>query len=146
VYWGICIIQLNADDSINFLQPLEPYIAPLRKSILQKIDILILNPNNNGFAKALLIGEKTLIDPNITEAYTALGIVHIIAISGMHLDIIGKYLISMTKWLPKQKWLQLFELIFITTIIIIYTLVTRRKSISSSCRFVFLYYKNRNLL
>jgi len=106
------------------LQPLEPYIAPLRKSILQKIDILILNPNNNGFAKALLIGEKTLIDPNITEAYTALGIVHIIAISGMHLDIIGKYLISMTKWLPKQKWLQLFELIFITTIIIIYTLVT----------------------
>lgn len=124
VYWGICIIQLNADDSIDFLHSLEPYIAPLRKSILQKIDILILNPNNNGFAKALLIGEKTLIDPSITEAYTALGIVHIIAISGMHLDIIGKYLINMTEWLPKQKWLQLFELIFIITIIIVYTLVT----------------------
>jgi competence protein ComEC len=124
VYWGICIIQLNADDSIDFLHSLEPYIAPLRKSILQKIDILILNPNNNGFAKALLIGEKTLIDPSITEAYTALGIVHIIAISGMHLDIIGKYLISMTEWLPKQKWLQIFELIFIITIIIAYTLVT----------------------
>ncbi len=125
IFWGICIIQLNADGSLAFLDVFEPYITPIRNSILQKIDVFINNTTNNGFAKAMLIGEKTHIDPSITEAYTALGIVHIIAISGMHLDIIGKYLISITTWLPKLKWLQLLELVFILAVIFIYTLITQ---------------------
>ncbi len=124
IFWGTCIIQLNADSYFRLLHLFEPYIAPLRKSIIRKIDFFLINSNNNDFAKALLIGEKTHIDPTITEAYTALGIVHIIAISGMHLDIIGKYLLSITSWLPKQKWMQLFELIFIIITIIVYTLIT----------------------
>ena len=39
--------------------------------------------------KAMLLGEKGMLDPELKELYQAGGIVHILSISGLHLSIIG---------------------------------------------------------
>ena len=41
-----------------------------------------------GLAEALLVGYKQDLDPETVSDYTSTGIVHVIAISGMHLGII----------------------------------------------------------
>lgn len=123
-FWGYCIVQFQEKNSDGLLiEILEPYIQPIRDIILRKIDLFILSNSNNQFAKALLIGQKSNIDNATLEAYTALGIVHIIAISGMHLDLVANYLTKITGWLPRNKYLQLIELFFLIIAISAYTLV-----------------------
>ena len=39
--------------------------------------------------KAMLLGEKGTLDAELKELYRASGIIHILAISGLHLSIIG---------------------------------------------------------
>lgn len=39
--------------------------------------------------KAMLLGEKGMLDPELKELYQAGGIIHILSISGLHLSIIG---------------------------------------------------------
>lgn len=124
LFWGYCIAQFQEKNSDGLLiEILEPYIQPIRDIILRKIDLFILSNSNNQFAKALLIGQKSNIDNATLEAYTALGIVHIIAISGMHLDLVANYLTKITGWLPRNKYLQLIELFFLIIAISAYTLV-----------------------
>ena len=52
----------------------------------------ITNKEANGFAQAIVLGVKMDMDKGLMTAYTQLGIVHIIAISGMHLEILFKNL------------------------------------------------------
>ena len=86
------------------------FISHTRVWMIQKIDRHIIDKEASGFAKALLIGVKSDVDKNIIKAYTQLGIIHIIAISGMHLDIIFKNLVFVTGHLPRKIfWRLLFQ-------------------------------------
>jgi competence protein ComEC len=54
------------------------------------------------------------MDKRLFNAYIQLGIIHIIAISGMHLEILFKNLSSITQLLPRQKvyiWIELIILL-----------------------------------
>ena len=124
IFWGYCIVLFQEVSRDNYLLQLaEQFILPIREAILCKIDLFIITHSNNQLAKALLIGQKNNIDPSTLEAYTVLGIVHIIAISGMHIDLVANYLTKLTGWLPQHRFFQLLELIFLTTVIITYTLI-----------------------
>ncbi|GAA4320253.1 ComEC/Rec2 family competence protein [Flaviaesturariibacter amylovorans] len=59
-----------------------------------------------GLAEALLIGYKADLDPELVQAYTNTGVVHIIAISGMHLALVYALLLGLTTPLRKSKWLR----------------------------------------
>lgn len=54
-----------------------------------------------GIAQALLIGYREELDKGIVQAYTNTGVVHIIAISGLHLGLIYITLLQLLKWMPK---------------------------------------------
>ena len=91
--------------------------------MIQKIDNHLVNKKASGFAKALLIGVKSDIDKNIIKAYTQLGIIHIIAISGMHLDIIFKNLVYITRRLPRKIFWRFIELSFVLFMVWVYTFI-----------------------
>jgi competence protein ComEC len=55
------------------------------------------------------------------DAYKQLGILHIIAISGMHLEILFFNLTRFTKWLPSNSFFKIVELIFLLTVVWLYT-------------------------
>jgi len=78
-------------------------IANLQKNISSGKDEL-------GIAEALLIGYTNDLDKDLVQAYSNTGVVHIIAISGMHLALIYVLLVWLFAKIPfinKSKWLQL---------------------------------------
>lgn len=140
VYWGYCLLQLKSNKPNYFISITDNYIQPIRNQLIHKLNVFIPHFQHNQFAQALLIGEKTQLDSTTIETYTALGIMHIIAISGMHLDMIGRNLLKLTQWWPKNVWLNAIELIFLLSTVCIYTLIAHSSpSIVRACIFFCLF-------
>jgi competence protein ComEC len=77
-------------------------LAVLKKNINTGRDEL-------GIAEALLIGYTNDLDKDLVQAYSNTGVVHIIAISGMHLGLIYVLLVfvfSKISFVNKSRWLQ----------------------------------------
>jgi competence protein ComEC len=92
------------------------------------VDILQQNINTGkdelGIAEALLIGYTNDLDKDIIQAYSNTGVVHIIAISGMHLGLIYGLLFWLFPKLPfikRAKWLQA---VLILTFLWLFSLLT----------------------
>jgi competence protein ComEC len=114
ILWGVNIAILTKQYALLSIPYPEAFIKTIRFSIIQKLNQTIPQKAANAFAQAMLIGVKGEMDKSIIKAYTQLGIIHIIAISGMHLDIIYQYLAQFTKWLPRKvffRWLEFFMLL-----------------------------------
>ncbi|WP_155988237.1 ComEC/Rec2 family competence protein [Oribacterium sp. P6A1] len=69
----------------------EPFETGLQKIRMRVCGILdeITEEEDSGIYKALLAGEKSFMDKEIRELYQRNGIAHILAVSGLHLSIIG---------------------------------------------------------
>jgi competence protein ComEC len=86
-----------------------------REKVVDIIRENIKGDKEAGLAEALLIGYKDDLDKSLVQAYSNMGVVHIVAISGLHLGLIYWLLGLMLKPLEKKKslrWLQL--LLFIS--------------------------------
>ena len=82
------------------------------------IDILRSNIKGDkelGLAEALLIGYKDDLDQSLVQSYTNTGVVHVIAISGLHLGLIYWLLVQLLKSLQKNKKLRWLRPILIIT-------------------------------
>ncbi len=55
-----------------------------------------------GLYKAILIGDKSDISPAILENFKAVGCVHILAISGMHVGLLAMLFIGSVSWILKR--------------------------------------------
>src|SRR5690606_36576774 len=66
-----------------------------------------------GLAEALLIGYKDDLDKTLVEAYSNTGVVHVIAISGLHLGLVYWLLLILTKPLSKRSfsWVRFFIIV-----------------------------------
>jgi competence protein ComEC len=69
---------------------------------------LHLDPVSAGLYQALLVGSRTNIDPQTLETFKATGCMHILAISGLHLSLLGLFAVSVfTLALKRSQWLLL---------------------------------------
>jgi competence protein ComEC len=68
--------------------------------ILQKF---ISGAKEQGLAEALLIGYKDDLDKSLVQSYSNTGVVHIIAISGLHLGLIYGLLLLLTRPVKRNK-------------------------------------------
>ena len=123
VSWGNVIYLTTQQQNLMWFSYPNGIISHIRIWMIQKIDRHITDKEASGFAKALLIGVKSDVDKNIIKAYTQLGIIHIIAISGMHLDIIFKNLVFVTGHLPRKIFWRLLELAIVLITVWIYTFI-----------------------
>jgi competence protein ComEC len=64
------------------------FLVASRQKLLQIINSYVPGKKEAGLAAALLIGYKNDLDKSLVNAYTNTGVVHIIAISGLHLGLI----------------------------------------------------------
>ncbi|HEY0040374.1 MAG TPA: ComEC/Rec2 family competence protein, partial [Flavisolibacter sp.] len=90
------------------------FIEQSRKWVVATIRNYIPGEKEQGLAEALLIGYKDDLDKNLVQAYSNTGVVHIIAISGLHLGLIYWLLLGLTKPLKGNKkliWLRLVLII-----------------------------------
>ena len=121
--WGILLFFLTREKNLFQIPYPEKFITYCRNSVIEKINTSILSSQSNAFAKSLLLGVKTNANKELLNAYKQLGIIHIVAISGMHLEIIFKNILRVTSWLPRNKILKAVELIIVLGSVWTYTLM-----------------------
>ncbi len=78
-------------------------LFPIRRKVLSILRSYIHGEKEQGLAEALLIGYKDDLDKNLVQSYTNTGVVHIIAISGLHLGLIYWLLVQLFKPFKKRK-------------------------------------------
>lgn len=61
----------------------------LRRALSQTADDLISDKSVRGMVKGMILGEKEYLEDDLKESFRANGISHILAISGLHLSIVG---------------------------------------------------------
>ncbi|HEX4877100.1 MAG TPA: ComEC/Rec2 family competence protein [Chitinophagaceae bacterium] len=85
------------------------FLYNTRNKILDILRQYINGDKELGLAEALLIGYKNDLEQSLVQSYTNTGVVHIIAISGLHLGLIYWLLTILMKPLEKRKrikWLR----------------------------------------
>jgi len=90
-------------------------IYSLREKIVKILSENIQSGKEAGFAKALLIGYTDDLDKELIQSYSNTGVVHIIAISGLHLGIIFALLNVAVTPLRKKKYSRLIAVLIIMT-------------------------------
>lgn len=123
LFWGTLVAQYHASSSFLSEMVSAQWVIEVRQYFISKIDCSFADPESNTFAKSLLFGTKSDMSPSLKSAYQQLGILHIIAISGMHLDILFKLLEKGTLWLPNKNWARWTKLISLLLIVWSYTLI-----------------------
>ncbi len=89
-------------------------IFTTRAWVLAALRQFIPGQKEQALAEALLIGYRDDLDKNLVQAYSNTGVVHVIAISGLHLGIIYWLLLRLTwplKRTARLRWLRVFLII-----------------------------------
>lgn len=73
-----------------------------RKACLGILGRYIKPDRELGVAEALLLGYREDLDPKLYQAYANVGVVHLIAISGLHIGLIYLVLIWLFRFLPER--------------------------------------------
>ncbi len=84
------------------------YLQILQQKIRTRLQQNITGAQEKAVAAALLIGYKQDIDADLMKSYSNTGVIHVIAISGLHLGLIYGLLIGIFNWMPGstiKKWI-----------------------------------------
>ncbi len=100
------------------------FIYDSRRSVLDILRKNIPGDKESGLAEALLIGYKDDLDQKLVQSYTNTGVVHIIAISGMHIGLIYWLLVIVFKPLQKKRKLKWLIPIFIISGLWLFSFLT----------------------
>ncbi len=89
------------------------YVGKLRNSLTESFSIHHYNPEINIMIRALLFGQRQDMDEETTANYTNAGVVHILAISGLHIAVLFYILNLLLKPLQRLKKGKLLQLILV---------------------------------
>ncbi len=90
------------------------FLFQMRDKIIRVIQKNIPEQKSAGLAEALLIGYRNDLDQELVSAYANTGVIHVIAISGLHLGLLFVVLMRITSFLKysqQNKWLQFLLII-----------------------------------
>ncbi len=101
------------------------FIFWARQAVINSLQKYIVgNKKVSGIAEALLIGYKEDLDKDVVQAYSNTGVVHIIAISGMHLGLIYVGLVWLFSRMPYIKRSAITRVILIIACLWLFSLIT----------------------
>ncbi len=115
--WQEKDIQKIGEDDSNFLVS----FSLSARDKIKDITTQTLVPPYNYLLVGMLLGEKSFIPPYLKEVFAEAGIMHILAVSGLHVGIIAMALLAFLSLLRLPKKLKLFTLILI---LIMYASIT----------------------
>ncbi len=90
-------VQVESLDSHNLREEarynfLSAFVYPVRRSVADRLDMLI-GGEEAKFLKGLIIGERSEIPIEVKTAFINAGVMHILAVSGLHVAIVAMILI-----------------------------------------------------
>ncbi len=98
-------------------------IFKLRDKAIEILRKFIPGKKEQGVAEALLIGYKNDLDKSLVQSYSNTGVVHIIAISGLHLGLIYGLLIWIFKMFRKGPALRIIQPVITLVVIWMFTFI-----------------------
>ncbi|MBK8609730.1 MAG: ComEC/Rec2 family competence protein [Chitinophagaceae bacterium] len=116
----VILEQSKASAANRFWQ----FIYKVREYVLSVLRKAINNRDELGISEALLIGYTNDLDKDLVQAYSNTGVVHIIAISGMHLGLIYVLLIFIFARMPVISRSKTAQLIFILICLWLFAILT----------------------
>ena len=115
-------------------------IFATQKFIVSVLNKYISGNNEAALANALLIGYKVDLDKDLVQAYSNAGVVHLIAISGMHLALIYALLILVISKVPYLKRSKIGSVVVILLCLWFFSLAYRRfRFCIALCCYVYIY-------
>jgi ComEC/Rec2-related protein len=129
-YWktkGICGMFFMETEDFQVLEtvPCSFLTKSIRNAQELCLDILSkhLTGQELGIAQALILGDKSLLDNEIRNAFTATGSMHILAVSGLHIGLILQLILALIKlgarWVNRST-----ALLFVILLLWFYALMT----------------------
>jgi competence protein ComEC len=89
-----------------------------REKLLNHLDEAVMGKSSKQVASALLLGDRTEMDSDILKLYSSGGIIHILAVSGLHVGLVYQalvYLFSLIPFLNKKRATTIFILLLLWT-------------------------------
>ena len=107
------------------INPFKRCIFSTRQYILSALQKNVSNDKSIiGIAEALLIGYTNDLDKDVAQAYTNTGVVHIIALSGMHLGLLYLILLWLCNAIPFVRRSKIVKLFIILSCIWLFAFLT----------------------
>ncbi len=99
------------------------FLFTLRSNVIGILRQYIPGKKEQAVAEALLIGYRDDLDRELVQAYSNTGVVHIIAISGLHLGMIYGLLKMLLARFSRKRWQRLLRPIIILLVLWMFTLL-----------------------
>lgn len=99
------------------------WISQFRHIILDRLHKNFTNESAAGLAAALLIGYRNELDPELASAYSNTGVIHVIAISGLHLALLGWLLEKILSPFKKTKIGLLLSQLILLSVLWVFSLL-----------------------
>ena len=104
--------------------PLNHFLFATREKTLHIFQTYLHHDKERGLAEALMIGYKNDLDKNLQQSFTNTGVVHIIAISGLHLALVYGVLVFILKPFSKSRYFRIASPIILILTIWLYSLLS----------------------
>lgn len=95
-----------------------------QKKLADSFEIQNWNTETKAIINALLLGQRKLIDEETLSAYSDVGVVHILAISGLHVGIVYLMLLWILKPLQKNQRFRILQFFIILLVLWSFAFVT----------------------
>lgn len=116
--------QENQIKIIKRHKTLDFYIENLRNNLSQSFKIHHFDSKTKAIIDALILGQRLELDKETIADYSNAGVIHILAISGLHISIIYFFIVFLLKPLKKVKFGAEIQLLIVLAILWLFALLT----------------------
>ncbi|RFM26726.1 ComEC/Rec2 family competence protein [Deminuibacter soli] len=101
----------------------QQYLYRMQGSVVRLLQNRIPGKAESALAEALLIGYRNDLDKTLLQSYSDTGLVHIIAISGLHLGMLYGVLMGALFFLRRKPWQRLLRGVLVLVVLWLFTLL-----------------------
>lgn len=111
-------IQIGTQHNLDY------YVENYRNKLLNSFNIHHFSPETDNVIRALLLGQRQDMDAQTSENYTNAGVIHILAISGLHIAILYAMLLFIIKPLQRLKNGKLIQFLIILAFLWLFAILS----------------------
>ncbi|WP_291139364.1 ComEC/Rec2 family competence protein [Flavobacterium sp. UBA7663] len=100
------------------------YVENLRNNLSKSFDIHHFEPKTKAIIDALILGQRLELDKETIADYSNAGVIHILAISGLHISIIYFFLVFLLKPLKRVRFGAEIQLLIVLGVLWLFALLT----------------------